>query len=67
MNKGKIAYLGNGFGFIKIDGREKDLFFHATGLANGLSFIDLRVNDDVTFEDITSTERGPSAVGVEKA
>ena len=64
MNEGKIAFLGKGFGFIKIEGREKDLFFHAKGLVKGLEFSTLKVGDEVVFVDITSNEKGSAAQGV---
>lgn len=64
MQEGKIAFLGKGFGFIKIEGRAKDLFFHAKGLVGGLDFATLVVGDAVAFEDITNNEKGSAAVGV---
>lgn len=64
--KGTIKTLKeNGFGFIKADGMEKDLFFHRNGLV-GVEFDELREGDTVTFE----TEDGPkgmSAVNVQRA
>ncbi len=63
MNEGKITFLGKGFGFIKIAGREKDLFFHAKGLVD-VMFDELKLGDIVSFEDITNTEKGTAAVGV---
>jgi hypothetical protein len=41
MQTGIIAALREGFGFIKIEGAEKDLFFHANELEN-VRFDDLR-------------------------
>jgi cold shock CspA family protein len=63
MNKGTIAYLGKGFGFLKIEGRAKDLFFHASGLGE-VNFSDLKINDLVVFDEIDETEKGPAAIGV---
>ncbi|MCX6787093.1 MAG: cold shock domain-containing protein, partial [Candidatus Kaiserbacteria bacterium] len=38
-----------GFGFIKRDGQEKDLFFHSNELRN-VSFDELQEGDKVSFE-----------------
>lgn len=67
MNQGEIAGLNErGFGFIKVAGRGKDLFFHATGLVDcGIN--DLKKGDKVTFEGVESTERGEQAYGVKLA
>ena len=54
------------FGFISQEGEEKDLFFHASELAEGVSFEDLREGDAVEFE-VTETPKGKAAVGVKKA
>ncbi len=51
------------FGFITVDGREKDLFFHANSLVSGLAFTDLKVGDKVSFEEADSP-KGPNAVNV---
>ena len=67
MNEGEIAFLGKGFGFIKIEGRTKDLFFHAKGLIEGLQFSYLNVGDKLSFRDIESGDKGDAAVGVTRA
>jgi CspA family cold shock protein len=54
-----------GFGFIKPDEGEKELFFHARSLAEGV-FDELKEGDKVTFE-IEEGPKGPAAVDVEKA
>jgi len=54
-----------GFGFITIEGEEKDLFFHNSSLT-GVTFEELREGDAVTFEK-EETDRGPSAINVAKA
>jgi CspA family cold shock protein len=54
-----------GFGFIKIEGEEKDLFFHSKDLV-GVTFEELHQNDAVTFE-IVETEKGKAAVKVSRA
>lgn len=54
-----------GFGFISVEGEEKDLFFHNSSL-QGVTFDELQEGDAVTFET-EETDRGPSAVNVTKA
>lgn len=51
-----------GFGFIAVEGEEKDIFFHFSGL-NGIMFESLNEGDVVNFE-LESTERGPQAVNI---
>ena len=53
-----------GFGFITVDGEEKDLFFHGKQL-QGVQYNDLRVGDRVSFEKEES-EKGPNAVNVKR-
>jgi len=63
MLKGKIARLmDKGYGFIAIEGEEKDLFFHANELQNA-SFDDVREGDVVEFEKADG-EKGANAVKV---
>ncbi len=65
MLKGKIATLNDkGFGFIKIEGEEKDLFFHANDVEN-VDFNDLQVGDELEFERVDS-DKGPKAESVRK-
>jgi len=54
-----------GFGFITVEGQEKDLFFHTNDLV-GISFEELNVGDNVTFE-IAQSEKGPNAKNVQLA
>jgi CspA family cold shock protein len=66
MQTGKIARLmDKGFGFIKIDGEEKDLFFHANELQD-IAFDDLKEDDDVQFE-VAEGQKGPNATNVSRA
>jgi len=51
-----------GFGFITIQGEEKDLFFHGNEL-KGVSFAELKVGDKVSFEK-TDSPKGPNATNV---
>ncbi len=54
-----------GFGFISREGEDKDLFFHSNDL-NGVSFDELKVGDEVTF-DVEQGPKGPAAKNVAKA
>ena len=66
MQQGTIARLTErGFGFIKREGEEKDLFFHSNELKD-VEFKDLREGDKVTFE-VADSPKGPNAVNVHRA
>ncbi|MEI7452527.1 MAG: cold shock domain-containing protein [Candidatus Falkowbacteria bacterium] len=54
-----------GFGFITVDGQDKDLFFHSNSLV-GVSFDEIREGDSVTFESEQSP-KGMNAVNVQRA
>lgn len=65
MQEGIIARVTDrGFGFITVEGNDKDLFFHSKDLV-GVAFDDLREGDKVSFE-ITQSEKGPSASKVSR-
>jgi CspA family cold shock protein len=65
MQQGTIAGLTDkGFGFIKRDGMEKDLFFHMNELVN-VKFEELNVGDTVTFE-VGEGPKGPNATKVSR-
>ena len=65
QQQGTIAGLTDkGFGFIKIEGQEKDLFFHSNELI-GVEFDSLRVGDKVTFE-MAEGPKGPNAIKVSR-
>ena len=50
MPKGTIKRLmEQGFGFIKAEGKEEDLFFHRSALQN-LQFTNLRQGQEVEFD-----------------
>ena len=53
-----------GFGFIKREGEEKDLFFHSNELV-GITFDELSEGDRVTFE-VGDSPKGPNAIKVSK-
>jgi CspA family cold shock protein len=66
MEQGTIArVMDKGYGFIKREGEEKDLFFHANELQD-ITFDELREGDAVTFE-IEDGPKGPSAIKVARA
>ena len=63
METGTIKRLTDrNFGFIAIEGKDKDLFFHANEL-QGVKFEDLKEGDKVQFE-ITASEKGDNATKV---
>ncbi len=65
--KGTIARLTDrGFGFIKPETGDQDVFFHARSLSEDLPYDDLREGDEVTF-DVESGPKGPSAINVARA
>jgi len=53
-----------GFGFIAIEGKEKDLFFHSNDLVD-VTFDQLQEGDEVTFE-MTEGNKGPKAENVKR-
>ncbi len=66
MQKGTIArIMDKGYGFIKVEGEEKDLFFHSNELV-GVQFDELSEGDAVTFE-ATDSPKGPQASNVQLA
>jgi CspA family cold shock protein len=56
---------GKDFGFISVDGEERDLFFHKSEL-QGVSLDELKRGDRVSFEK-GETPKGPNAVNVTRA
>lgn len=63
---GTIArVMDKGFGFIKPDEGDKDIFFHAKDV-QGVVFDDLKEGDKVSFE-VVEGPKGPSATNVEPA
>lgn len=51
-----------GFGFIGVEGQEKDVFFHSKSLVN-VQFDELQEGDKVSFE-VEDGPKGPAAVNV---
>jgi len=54
--------MDKGYGFIKYDGAEKDLFFHSNELQNA-EFNDLKGGEAVEFE-VAQGQKGPQAIKV---
>jgi len=54
-----------GFGFIKVEGQEKGIFFHSNSLV-GIAFNELHEGDNVTFET-EDTPKGVNAINVNRA
>jgi len=65
MQEGVIAGLTDkGFGFIRVEGQEKDLFFHSNELVD-VRFDDLREGDKVRFE-VADSPKGKNAIKVSR-
>jgi len=61
--KGTIKKLTDkGFGFISIEGEEKDLFFHSNELKD-VGYDELKEGDKVSFEK-SDSPKGPNATNV---
>lgn len=59
-----VGLTEKGFGFIRREGQDKDLFFHMNELKN-VQFDDLRTGDKVSFE-VAEGPKGPNAINVSK-
>ncbi len=59
----RIMYDRN-YGFLSVEGEDKDIFFHRSGCKG--EFSDLKEGDEVEFE-IEETDRGKQATNVEAA
>lgn len=60
MEKGTVKFFNNekGYGFIKFDDSEREIFVHKSGLIDNV-----RENDYVEFE-VEQGQKGPNAVNV---
>ena len=54
-----------GFGFITVEGPEKDLFFHSKSLVD-VTFDELKEGDNVSF-DVEDSPKGKNATNVKRA
>ena len=66
MKKGQVKWFNDakGYGFIKREGKEKDIFVHFTAVQNvGLKY--LKEGEQLTFE-IEYSDKGPSAINLQK-
>lgn len=63
MNTGKVKFFNEskGYGFIKYDDSDQEIFVHVSGLID-----EIREDDDVTFE-VTEGKRGLNAIDVRLA
>ena len=52
-----------GFGFISMEGSDKDIFYHEKSLEGDLAVRKLRVGDKVTF-DVEETPKGQNAMNI---
>lgn len=53
-----------GFGFIAVEGQEKDLFFHSNSLVD-VTFDELKEGDSVSF-DVEDSPKGKNATNVKR-
>ena len=65
MNGTIKTLTDKGFGFITVEGDDKDIFFHSSAL-EGVEYDELNVGDSVTFETEDS-DKGPRAINVARA
>lgn len=63
MKKGTVKFFNatKGFGFIKIEGTDQEIFVHVTGLKD-----EIRENDVVVFE-VQDGKKGLNAINVKLA
>jgi len=64
MSTGTVKTVTDkGFGFITVEGADKDIFYHESVLEGDLAERKLRVGDKVNFE-VEQSEKGPRAVKI---
>tara|TARA_B110000196_G_scaffold262564_1_gene234446 strand:- start:100 stop:303 length:204 start_codon:yes stop_codon:yes gene_type:complete len=64
--KGKVKWFNvtKGYGFIEREDKEKDVFVHTSAVKD--AGLELNEGDAITFE-ITETEKGKSAINLQKS
>ena len=64
--KGKVKWFNGtkGYGFIEREDKEKDVFVHTSAVKD--AGLELNEGDAITFE-ITETEKGKSAINLQKS
>jgi cold shock CspA family protein len=69
MNTGTIKSKPEGkeFGFIKVEGQEKDVFFHKSEVTDPAGFDGLNEGDTVTFDTKVDDKGRTNAANVKKA
>jgi cold shock protein len=64
MSTGTVKTVTDkGFGFITVEGADKDIFYHESVLEGDLAERKLRVGDKVNFE-VEQSEKGPRAIKI---
>lgn len=64
MANGQVKTVTDrGFGFITMEGSDKDIFYHEKSLTGELAMRKLKVGDKVTF-DIEETPKGKNATNI---
>lgn len=64
MAQGKVKTVTDrGFGFIAVEGSDKDIFYHEKSLTGDLATRKLQVGDEVSFET-EETDRGLNATNI---
>lgn len=63
--QGQVAFLNDekGFGFLKVEGYDKDVFFHAKDIRH-TTFERIRKGDMVSIGSIKKSEKGYNAMDV---
>ena len=64
MTQGTVKTVTDkGFGFIAVEGADKDIFYHENSLEGELAVRKLRVGDKITF-DVAETPKGKNATNI---
>jgi CspA family cold shock protein len=64
MKEGVVKNVSDrGFGFISVEGSDKDVYYHEKTLTGDLAERKLKVGDKVTFE-VEQTDRGLNAKNI---